>query len=217
MGDQIAVLIESGAKRSFASALDWPGWSRSGRTEESALEALASYLDRYGPVAEGAGARWPPEGGLIVVERRPGTSTTDFGAPDVAAATEVDPMPADRAVRAAALVRAAWGYYDAVVATSPEALAKGPRGGGRDRTKMVDHVLGSEAAYARQIGVRVSQPEAADAGAVEATRRAIEERIVAGSALPKPRGGATWPVSYAARRIAWHVLDHAWEMEDRRA
>ena len=67
----------------------------------------------------------------------------DFGAPDVAAATEVDAMPADRAVRAAG--------------------------------------------------------------------------VVAGSALPKPRGGATWPMSYAARRIAWHVLDHAWEMEDRRA
>jgi hypothetical protein len=48
-------------------------------------------------------------------------------------------------------------------------------------------------------------------------RQAITERIVAGSALPKPRGGATWPIAYAARRIAWHVLDHAWEMEDRRA
>jgi len=22
-------------------------------------------------------------------------------------------------------------------------------------------------------------------------------------------------VAYAMRRIAWHVLDHAWEMEDR--
>ena len=24
-----------------------------------------------------------------------------------------------------------------------------------------------------------------------------------------------WPARYAARRIAWHVLDHAWEIEDR--
>lgn len=126
-------------------------------------------------------------------------------------------MPADRAIGAAALVRAAWGYFDAIVASSPEVLAKGPRGGGRDRSKMVDHVLGSEAAYAGQIGLRIRQPEAADAAAVEAMRQAIEERIVAGSALPKPRGGATWPIPYAARRIAWHVLDHAWEMEDRRA
>ena len=26
-----------------------------------------------------------------------------------------------------------------------------------------------------------------------------------------------WPTRYAARRIAWHVLDHAWEIEDRSA
>jgi hypothetical protein len=24
-----------------------------------------------------------------------------------------------------------------------------------------------------------------------------------------------WPVRYAARRTAWHALDHAWEIEDR--
>lgn len=24
-----------------------------------------------------------------------------------------------------------------------------------------------------------------------------------------------WPPRYAARRIAWHVLDHAWQIEDR--
>jgi len=27
--------------------------------------------------------------------------------------------------------------------------------------------------------------------------------------------GKKWTVRYAARRIAWHVLDHAWEMQDR--
>ena len=82
---------------------------------------------------------------------------------------------------------------------------------------MVDHVLGAEAAYAGQVGLRIRQPEAGDPAAVEAMRLAVEELIIAGRAQPKPRGGATWPVAYAARRIAWHVLDHAWEMEDRRA
>ncbi len=217
MGDDIVVLIESGAKRTFASALDWPGWSRSGRTEESALAALASYAARYAPIATGAGMGWPVVGEFVVVDRLPGTSTTDFGAPAVAAATEVDPMPDDLALRAASLVRAAWDYFDDVVAHSPEQLAKGPRGGGRDRSKMVDHVLGAEAAYAGQVGLRIRQPEAGDPAAVEAMRLAVEELIIAGRALPKPRGGATWPVAYAARRIAWHVLDHAWEMEDRRA
>ncbi|MEY2437652.1 MAG: hypothetical protein QOF97_2488, partial [Acidimicrobiaceae bacterium] len=27
-----------------------------------------------------------------------------------------------------------------------------------------------------------------------------------------PKG---WAYRYAARRIAWHALDHAWEMQDR--
>ena len=25
-----------------------------------------------------------------------------------------------------------------------------------------------------------------------------------------------WPPRYTIRRITWHVLDHAWEMQDRR-
>ena len=216
MGDEVEVLVEAGSKRTFASALHWPGWSRSGRTEEAALTALAAYVDRYRPVALGAGLECPASGELVVVERRPGTSTTDFGAPAVAAAREVDPMPEAQARRAAALVRAAWARFDAVVASSPEELRKGPRGGGRDRSAMVEHVLGAEAAYAGQIGLRIRQPEASDGNAVEAMRLAIEGRILAGTALPRARGGATWPVAYAARRVAWHVLDHAWEMEDRR-
>jgi hypothetical protein len=30
-----------------------------------------------------------------------------------------------------------------------------------------------------------------------------------------PLGGRRWPARYAAHRIAWHALDHAWEIEDR--
>jgi hypothetical protein len=30
-----------------------------------------------------------------------------------------------------------------------------------------------------------------------------------------PRGGILWPARYFVRRVAWHVLDHAWEIEDR--
>jgi hypothetical protein len=27
--------------------------------------------------------------------------------------------------------------------------------------------------------------------------------------------GTTWPLRYLIRRAAWHVLDHAWELEDK--
>lgn len=42
-----AVIIETGAKRAFASAAEWPGWARSGRDEAAALEALVAYAPRY--------------------------------------------------------------------------------------------------------------------------------------------------------------------------
>lgn len=214
-GMQVRVLVESTPRRSFASALDWPGWARSGRTAGDALEALADRAERYRDAVGAAGGEVPVGAELLVVESLPGTATTEFGAPDLAAAEEVDPMPGEAAERAARIVRAAWTFFDAVVAVSPEELAKGPRGGGRDRDAMVEHVLGAESAYARKLGLKVPQPEAADPVAVEALRAAVVERIMTGTALPRPRGGAPWPVAYAARRIAWHVLDHAWEMQDR--
>jgi hypothetical protein len=30
-----------------------------------------------------------------------------------------------------------------------------------------------------------------------------------------PFAGRKWTARYAAHRIAWHALDHAWEIEDR--
>jgi hypothetical protein len=104
---------------------------------------------------------------------------------------------------------------DNVAKTSPAELRKGPRGGGRDRDKMLQHVISAEAAYARKIGVKHKEPALGDAAAI----RALRDDIVA--VLRAARSGDPlrdngWPARYAARRIAWHVLDHAWEMEDRR-
>ena len=57
-------------------------------------------------------------------------------------------MSAGEAERLAALVAAAWQTLDRVAGAAPEELRKGPRGGGRDRSKIVAHVLDAEAAYA---------------------------------------------------------------------
>src|SRR6058998_1475202 len=87
-----AVYLEVGSRRVFACALDWPGWARSGRTEELALEALADYAPRYAAVAEQAAIVFPADAGdeLQVVERLPGSATTDFGAPDAIASGDAD-------------------------------------------------------------------------------------------------------------------------------
>jgi len=36
-----------------------------------------------------------------------------------------------------------------------------------------------------------------------------------GPEAPLKAPDRSWPPRYAARRIAWHALDHAWEIEDR--
>lgn len=207
----LPVIIEVGSKRVSASALEWPGWSRSGRDEAQALDALALYADRFRAVARAAHQRFPARPVFEVVERVAGGGTTDFGAPGAVASMERElPTPAE-AKRIAALVEAAWAALDEVVAAAPAVLRKGPRGGGRDRDAIVTHALGAEHEYARRIGLRLLTPALGDRVAIEAARAAIAGAIRAGDLGQE----AAWPVRYAARRIAWHVLDHAWEIEDR--
>lgn len=209
-----AVYLEAGTKRVFAYAADWPGWCRGGKTEDQALETLAAYLPRYAPVAKLAGVPAPPDA-FDIVERLSGaTAYTDFGVPGAIAAGDARPAGDEEAARLGALLEAVWTVFDQVVRASPAELRKGPRGGGRDRDKMVDHVLGAEAAYGRKFGVRLKQPALGDRAAIAAARDAQLEVLARPSdgTPPVPKG---WPIRYAIRRIAWHVLDHAWEMEDR--
>ena len=215
MAKPIPVYVESGDKKVFACAIDFPGWCRSGKDEEQALAALADYAPRYAEVARLAKAAFPsgtPE--FEVVERVKGTGATDFGIPHEIPKADAEPLTARQAARQVGLMEAAWALLDTVAKVTPPELRKGPRGGGRDRDKMLDHVLGAEAAYARQLGVKHPQPALGDTGAVNALRRDLADalrRASDGSPL-RPKG---WPPRYALRRITWHVLDHVWEMQDR--
>jgi hypothetical protein len=209
-----AVYLEVGQRRVFASAADWPGWCRSGKDEARALESLAAYADRYAAVAGLAALDVPAGADFEVVERLPGDATTEFGAPSAVAEGDRRALTPAQGERLAGLVEAAWQALDRIVADAPAGLRKGPRGGGRDRDKVVEHVLGAEAAYARKLGVKHRQPAVGDASAIAALRGEVAAALRArsGGQPPVPNG---WPPRYAARRIAWHVLDHAWEIEDR--
>src|ERR1035438_3321872 len=142
------IYLEVGRKRVFASAIDWPGWSRTAESPELAIEALAEYASRYRPVAVHAGLALPAEPiSFEVVEWVAGTATTDFGAPDRPAGSDAAPISPAEGARLAALVAASWQLLDEVVASAPAELRKGPRGGGRDRDAIVEHVVAAEAAY----------------------------------------------------------------------
>ncbi len=215
MAAAVPVYLEVGTKRVFASALDWPGWTRAGKDEKAALEALAAYAPRYAAVPKAAridfSAATPA---FTVVERVKGNATTDFGAPGIQASTDAKALAAKEANRICALLNASWNVFDAVVAKAPAELRKGPRGGGRDRDKISDHIIDAESAYISKLGLKLKTPRRDDANAVREWRKAIIDAIRASAGGPQS-GEKRWPPRYAARRMAWHLLDHAWEIEDR--
>jgi hypothetical protein len=213
------VYLEVGAKRSFANAVDWPGWARSGRDEQAALTTLLDYGDRYRKAMGGAARKLDlpkaPED-LRVVERLDGNATTDFGAPGVIPDLDRRPTDDDELDRLLRLLKAAWAAFDAAAnaAKAHDLAPAGPRGGGRTVAKMRDHVVEADAAYLGGLGGR-HDPKTDWAALQEAFVAAANSR--ARGELPDigPRGGKRWPARYAIRRSAWHALDHAWEIEDR--
>lgn len=220
----IPVYLEVGSKRVFAGALDWPGWSRSGRDEAAALSTLVAYGERY-RAAVGDGAHdltlpahiWE----LEVKEQLQGNATTDFGAPAIAPAHDSQPLDETEAERLAGLLRACWATFDRVAASALGIpLAKGARGGGRELDAIARHVLEAEQAYLAALGGRYRPTSAPEVDAVAAgTRAAVHDTLMArarGDPLPPSRRTKpAWTPRYFVRRAAWHVLDHTWEIEDR--
>jgi hypothetical protein len=195
------VYLEVGKTWTFACSLDYPGWCRRGKSgEEAAIEALLDYVPRYRKVA---GGDWKP-GTIKVVGRIPGDATTDFGAPHIVGPWDDKPLPKAKRAEQLDLLQRSWAYLDKVVAGAPASLRKGPRGGGRDRDKVVDHVREAERAYAPGYGIRVP-PRTPMA----------EQRDIIVTGLHDEHANTKWPWPYVVRRMAWHVLDHAWEIEDR--
>jgi hypothetical protein len=222
---KLEVYLEIGKKRVFAGAVDWPGWQRSGRDEDSALQALYSYTQRYNDVLSQAGLEFHSPSGptdFKVIERLEGDSTTDFGAPGKIPSSDSQPLDESQLDHLKEILQACWAAFDRVVSAAQGVeLRQGPRGGGRDREKIIRHVLGADGAYISKLGVKFKLDEDGDPQ-VELVR--IRQAILNALTLSNlaqipptgPRGGAHWPPCYFVRRSAWHVLDHAWEIEDRR-
>ncbi len=203
-------------KKTFVWVVDWPGWCRGGKASHLAIDALIEHGPRYARVARVAGFEIGDISAhdLVTIELVPGGGGTDFGVPSAITDDDRRAVSAADAERLAALVGAAWDVFDEVAAGAPEELRKGPRGGGRDRTRVVEHVVEADHAYAREIGVVLPSPDPTDRAAV-AVERAAMLGVLSTPSDGSPLAGRKWTTRYAARRIAWHALDHAWEIEDR--
>ena len=221
---KVKVYLEIGQKRIFAAALEWPGWCRSGRDEESALQALLDYGPRYAHVLRGTKLGFqPPKNGssFVVVERLKGNATTDFGAPGMPPTRDADPLNSNELARFEKILSACLRRFEAnVKKAGGKSLSTGPRGGGRQLESMLEHVLGSDEGYLNQVGWKFKRDISVDlTQQVKQTGKAVLTALAASAKgeIPAkgPRGGVRWTARYFARRIAWHTLDHAWELEDR--
>jgi hypothetical protein len=217
----VRTVIQRGpkGKRAVAFALDWSGWSRGAKSAEAALEVFESYRERYRPIAALAGraAEFDAAGPVEVVEDGLGTPSTDFwGISFSPSAAEHGPMDEPELERALALLRACWAFFDGVAARVSPEMRKGPRGGGRDRDKIIRHTIRTESEdFAKQVGLRIPEEGAL---APDALRRYRDDYVAAMRAynageFERPMRKST--LQFLIRHSAFHTLDHAWEMEDK--
>ncbi|HET6380450.1 MAG TPA: hypothetical protein VFH63_05355 [candidate division Zixibacteria bacterium] len=217
--DALRVILEIGksGRRIVAGAMDWPGLERWGKTEDDALDILQRYRPRYAAVAEraGLGDEFAAASRVEVVERVPGSSSTDFwGVAHVPSQIEQEVLSAADLERRLDLLQACWAYFDEVAGRVSEDLRLGPRGGGRSRTEIIDHVFGSERHnWSPKVEVRTPPGVMLTPDGLAAHRRQYLEAIRAYNA--EGRKARRWPIQFLIRRTAQHAMDHAWEMEDR--
>ena len=228
--NHIEVYVEVGHSRTFATALDWPGWCRSGRDEAAALRALCEHGPRYAHAVQSTRLPFHPPAdasAFVVAERQEGNTTTDFGAPNLTFSRDTQPVDPDELQRWQDILLACWQALDTAVQAATESgrpLKSGPRGGGRDVAKIATHVHDVDASYLLRLGGSLKRHDentsiASQSQTLTSLRRAIRTTLTAatrGEGLERgPRGGARWTPRYFVRRLAWHELDHAWEIEDR--
>lgn len=223
-GKPIALSLEVGEKKAFAVAIDWPGWTRSGKDVDSAVENLLAYAPRYARIFSRTTIDFTPPGdvaGFTVEERHKGNSATEFGVAGIETKYDTGTFTEADRDRSLAILDAIWHTFDRVVDSAEgHPLRKGPRGGGRDRDKIVLHVVESAGGYLTTLGWKYSFDTNAPLDKEnERLRNAIRDGLDAGvkGELPEkgPRGGKVWSPRYFVRRLGWHIMDHVWEIEDR--
>jgi hypothetical protein len=216
---ELRVLVEqpTRGKRWVAVAADWPGLERGDKTEDEAVQKLASYVPRYLPVAKRIrlGSELAAQTEPNVIGRYPGVGSTDFWgisfAPSPLDREPFDARTFDRRVR---LLRAAWAEFDQTAARVSTELRPGARGGGRSRDMIVRHVLANEGGdFSKRVKAPADVEDLLTPGGLDQHRDRFVEAMRAWYAEGKPLG--KWTIPYLLRHTAYHVLDHTWEMQDR--
>jgi len=218
MAGELRVALEIGpkGKKVVAVAPDWPGLARGAKTAEAAIDRIRAYVPRYAPIPAAAGmaAAFAPDPRIVVVDQYPGVGSTDFwGISFAFSQFDQQTMPQDELDRELTLMRACWTFFDDVRSHVSAEMARGPRGGGRNRDQIVRHTIVSELDMAKKVGLRWTQdghPSETELAEYRNTYCAAIRTFHA-----EGKKARRWPLRYLIRHTAFHTLDHAWEMEDK--
>ena len=114
------------------------------------------------------------------------------------------------------LLQACWKYFDRVAARVSPEMRKGPRGGGRDRDRIIRHTIRTESEdFAKQVGLRIDEGAALTPAGLRRHRKTYVAAMRAYNAGEVARRMRSWTLPFLIRHSAFHTLDHAWEMEDK--
>ena len=153
------------------------------------------------------------------MDRLPGNAGTEFGAPSVRLPGDDAPLEDASWIATRGSCRAPGPRSRAAAARhAGDELRKGPRGGGRDLPKMIEHVRGADEAYLVKLGSRPPKGPAGPAPLAELHAAALATLRARALGLPVPnasRAVTLWSPRWYVRYATWHWLDHAWEIEDR--
>ena len=218
------VILEVGQKKCFATSTTWPGYSRVGKDKTSALKALLAYGDRYKEALANRNIPFAPPVNLAeftIADELVGSASVDFGIPTFELPSDLLPVCEVDAEQLQEIILACWDALDTVATKAlGKDLSKGPMGGGRDLGKILAHDTEANLAYLAKLGGKMNQDQSLQPEVFKSLLRAqmlttLQQSINNRIPVVGPRGGTRWTPRYFVRRVAWHTLDHAWEIEDR--
>src|SRR5437879_319729 len=117
----------------------------SSATAARVATAIRAHVSLDDAVGAGMTKEFDGAGRLKVIEDRVGTGSTDFWAisfsPPSSEQRRMTDKEFDRKIK---LLRASWRFFDRVAKRVSAEMRKGPRGGGRDRDRIIRHPIRTE-------------------------------------------------------------------------
>jgi len=217
------VYIEKGRKSVYAASIDWPGWVAQGDSDTASLQNLYNIAERYAKVMHAAQIDYSmpiSRTDLEVIEILEGGYATDLGGPRATPHFDLSPMSEKEFSAYQELMMAIWRAFDTAVLSSDGKQLNPPiKGGLIDTYAVIDHLIQNDQSDLERLGATYrlrlySNPldELRDIreAMLRAMTRAAFHKIPSRELL-----GEIWTVRSFIRKIAWHTLSHAWEIEDR--